>query len=92
MEDAIQGKTVDDAYAAADVLFFYSPLPGDHIHALVKSGEDIDVGEKLVVEAGGSGYFIASATTETKFQLEALEDSGGALAAATLIRCRVLAP
>lgn len=91
-EDALQGKTVADAYADGDRLFFYSPLPGDHIHALVKTGEDIDVGDKLVVEGGGSGLFVEAAGTETKFQLEALEDSGGALAAATLIKCRVLAP
>lgn len=84
------GKTVTDAYAAADVLFFYTACPGDHLHVLVKSGEDIDVGDKLVVEGGGSGLFVEAAGTETKFQLEALEDSGGALAANGFIRCRVL--
>jgi len=76
IEDALQGKTVDDAYASADVLFFYSPLSGDVVHALVKTGEDIDVGDNLVVEGGGSGKFVEAAGTETKFQLEALEDSG----------------
>lgn len=90
LEDALQGKTITTAYAAADVLFYYIPVPGDVIHALVKTGVDIDVGEKLCVEAGGSGYFIPAAGTEARYQLESLEDSGGALAAATHLRCRVL--
>lgn len=84
------GKTIDDAYALDDILFFYTPLPGDHVHVLVKSGEDIDIGDKLVFEGGGSGLFVEAAGSETKFQLEALEDSGGALAANTHLRCRVL--
>lgn len=92
VEDGLQGKTVSDAYADGDQVFYYNPVQGDHIHALVKSGEDIDVGDALVVEAGGSGLFVEAAGTETKFQLEALEDSGGALGANTLIRCRVVAP
>lgn len=91
-EDALQGNLITTAYAATDVLFFYVPLPGDHVHAFVKSGEDIDVGDNLVVEGGTSGLFVEAAGTETKFQLEALEDSGGALAANTHIRCRVLTP
>ena len=89
-EDALQGNTTTDAYALDDVLFFYSPVPGDHIHVLVKSGTDVDVGDTLVVEGGSSGLFVETAGTETKFQLEALEDSGGALAANTLLRARVL--
>lgn len=60
-----EGKTIDDAYAADDVLFFYIPLPGDHIHALVKSGEDINVGDFLDVEGAGSGKFISVAASAT---------------------------
>lgn len=89
-EDALQGKTTADAYALDDQLFFYSALPGDHVNALVKSGQDISEGDKLVVEGGGSGLFVEAAGTETKFQLEALE-SPGALAANTLVACRVIA-
>lgn len=89
-EDALQGKTVDDAYAVGDVLSYYVPLPGDEVQVLVKSGEDIDVGDKLVVEAATSGLFVEAAGTETRYQLEAIEDSGGALAANTLLACRVV--
>lgn len=91
LEDALQGKTVADAYAAGDRLFFYSPLPGDHIQVLVKDGQTIAVGDSLVVEGGTSGLFVEAAGTETKFQLEALEavsPSGSNL----LCKCRVVSP
>jgi hypothetical protein len=71
-EDALQGKTVAQAYAATDKLFIYTPIPGDHIHVLVKTGEDIDVGDYLDVEGSGSGKFIevaSSATAEYKLPL-----------------------
>jgi hypothetical protein len=88
-EDALQGKTVDDAYAAADVGFYYVPLPGDEIQVLTKSGEDIALGDKLVIEGGGSGYFVEAAGTETKYQVQALE-AKGVLGAHTLIAVKVL--
>lgn len=71
-ENALAGKTVATAYAAADLLFFYSPLPGDHVHVLAKAGEDIDIGDYLDVEGSGSGKFIkvaATATAEIKLPL-----------------------
>jgi hypothetical protein len=77
-EDALQGKTIDDAYAVGDVLFYYEPEPGDVIHALVKAAANIAVGDKLVVEGGGSGLFV--------------EAAGGALAANDHVKCKVLAP
>lgn len=92
IEDAYQGKTIDDVYTAGDPIFWVEPLPGDIVNALVKLGEDIDVGDTLVVEGGGSGLFVETAGTETKFQLEALEDTGGALAANDHVRCKVIAP
>lgn len=71
-EDALQGKTTIQAYAAADVLFFYSPVPGDHINAYVKLGEDINIGDFLGVEGSGSGKFVkvsSAATAEYPFAL-----------------------
>ena len=88
-EDALQGKTVDDAYVAGETGFYYEPIQGDIVQALVKSGENIARGDMLVVEAGGSGLWIEAAGTETKYQLKALE-APGALAANTLVECVVL--
>ena len=64
------GKTITDAYAVDDVLFFYVPQPGDHVHALVKSGEDIDVGDYLDVEGAGSGKFIeVSSSAQAEYKI-----------------------
>lgn len=84
------GKTITDAYAADDKIFLYFPQPGDVIHARVKAAEDIAVGDQLVVEGGGSGYFVEAAGTETKYQLEALEGPGTIDAGGEHVRCRVL--
>lgn len=64
-EDALQGKTIADAYAEADVLFFYTAQPGDHLHLLVKAGEDIDIGDTLAVEGDGSGKFVEVTYADT---------------------------
>lgn len=88
-EDALQGKTISDDYASGDQVFFYTPIKGDVVHVLVKSGEDISLADVLVVEGGGSGLFIEAAGTEDSFQLEAVE-AAGALAANTHVKCRVL--
>jgi len=88
-ECALLGKTTADAYALDDVLFFYTPLSGDNVQVLVKTGAELVIGSTLVVEGGGSGLFVKAGALAAG-QLEALEDSGGALAADTLIVCRVL--
>lgn len=86
----LRGGTVDDAYVAGDRAKLIIPNRGDRVLALVKSGEDIDVADDLVVEGGGSQLFVEAAGTEARYQLKALEDSGGALAANTLLLCRVM--
>lgn len=89
-EDAYQGKRILDPYVIGDRVFLYKPIPGDHIHAFVKSGQNIAVGDQLVAEGGGTGLWIEAAGTEVGYKLEALESSGGALAANTHIKCRVI--
>jgi uncharacterized protein YfaP (DUF2135 family) len=84
------GGTVDDAYAIGDTVPFVVPLPGDHVQVLVKSGQNIAVADVGVVEGGGSGLFIEAAGSESRYQVEFLESSGGALAANTLLRAVVL--
>jgi len=70
VEDALQGNTVATAYADGDRLFYYIPLPGDHIHALVKTGQNIAIGDYLGVEGSGSGKFIEVASTaEAEYKL-----------------------
>ena len=84
LESALNGKTIDDAYADGDRLFIYHPIPGDVVNVLVVSGEDIAVGDRLAVSTGGKFAETAAGN------LVALESSGGALAADGFIRARVL--
>lgn len=88
-EDALQGKTVADAYAAADLAFYYEPVPGDHVQLLIKDGETIAVGDTIVVEGAGSGLFVEAAGTETRYQAEALEAVSPS-GANGLCKCRIL--
>lgn len=90
VEDALQGRTVDDAYADGDQVFFYEPKNGDHLLVLVASGENIAVGDTLVPTGGGDGKFEEAGGSETRYAFEALESTGGALAADTLVKVRCL--
>jgi hypothetical protein len=82
-EDQLQGKTINDAYAVGDLAFLYTPIPGDHINALIKTGANIAVGDKITPEGGGSGLFIEAAGTEAQYRAKARESSSGVLAADT---------
>jgi hypothetical protein len=88
-EDDYQGKTVADDYAIGDVVFFYIPVRGDVINVLVKSGENLLIGDKVALEGGGTGLFIEGAGTEAQYMLESKETTG-ALGANTLVACEVL--
>lgn len=85
-----EGETVATAYALNDVVYMYHPVKGEVLNVLVKSGENIAVGDRGCVEGGSSGLFVEKAGTETRYQVQFLESSGGALAANTLLRARVL--
>lgn len=84
-EDTLQGKTVDDAYASGDNVFVHMALPNDVVQVLVASGQTVTKGVGL--SAGTNGKW----TTDTTLAAaEAMEGSGGALAADTLMRARCL--
>ena len=87
-EDALQGKTVSDAYAVGDTVFFYEPLPGDHVQLLVLEDEAIAIGDKLVPGLANTGTFI-EAGTEATFTAEALE-AVTATGGSALVACRIL--
>lgn len=81
-EDAYRGGTIDTAYASGDIGFIYEPVPGDHVHVLVKDGEVIAVNDTLDVEGSGSGLFVEMGSTETdelKLSEFKVHDSMGAV-------------
>lgn len=88
IEDALQGKTIDEAYVVGEICRYYVPRPGDHLYVMVKSGENIAVRDFGVIDE--DGYFVEAAGSEGKFNVEFLESSGGALGSDTHLRARVL--
>lgn len=91
-EDALQGKTVDDAYASTNPVSLVRALPGDRINAIIKAGENIAAGDLLV--SGGDGTLVERSATPTDaldqvviaVAAEALDLSAGG---ATAGRCAV---
>jgi hypothetical protein len=83
-----EGQNVETVYDAAELFSFYSPVSGEKVNLLIKAGENIAIGDKLVPEGGGSGLWVEAAGTEAKYA-EAMESSGGALAANALCKCRI---
>lgn len=85
-EDPYQGNLITTVYANGARLFLYNPNNGDRLHLLVKSGENVAIGDRFIVEGGGSGLLVEAAGTEARYAFEAVESSGGALAADTHIK------
>lgn len=63
LEDSLQGKTMDTAYATGDRCFLYVPQPGDELNVLLQdvsgTGDDHAVGDLLIPDTG-TGKFIAT--------------------------------
>jgi hypothetical protein len=66
IEDALQGKGIDDAFAADDTVRCWIPTRGDVVYGILADGQTIVKGE--FVESNGAGY-LRKHTPE--------EDSGG---------------
>lgn len=84
-EDVFQSKTINDAYAAADNAFIHIAKPGDVLQVLVASGQTVAKTNGL--SANSAGKWVVDAANPA---VESMEDSGGALAADTHMRVRVL--
>jgi hypothetical protein len=53
-EDAMQGKGIDDQYAASDKIQVWIPQRGDQVYAIVADGQDVSIGDFL--ESDGNGH------------------------------------
>lgn len=53
LEDELQGKGIDEAYAANDPVQVWVPYRGDEVYALIKDGENVAIGD--FVESAGGG-------------------------------------
>ena len=53
VEDELQGKSIDETYAAASPCQVWVPRRGDIVYAILKDGNDVAIGDFL--ESGGDG-------------------------------------
>jgi hypothetical protein len=56
LEDALQGRTIADAYKATEIVAFVSAEPGDVVYAWLNNGENVSSGDLL--QSGGDGTLI----------------------------------
>ena len=82
IEKNLVGQTISDEHAVDDGVQYYIPLPGEPFYALGLSGETLNVGTRGSFNAAGK--LIADVDGPVICM-----DAGGALAADTLLLCRV---
>ena len=77
LKDALQGKTVDDAYASGDQVFYIIPKRGDRLAVVLSAEQNRTVDDYLTYDSDG-GFRLAAATEERVFQLkETIDLTGG---------------
>lgn len=91
LEDALQGKTISDAYAADNPVSMIMALPGDELFLFLAAEENISDGDLLV--SNGDGHFkgVTAGTGDSEWVFaEALEDLDLTGASAAHIKARIL--
>jgi len=73
LEDALQGRTIDDAYASGETVSLVKALPGDHIYARLAAGESADPSEFLTSNADGTLKVASSSDIRIAVPLETLD-------------------
>lgn len=53
LEDELQGKTIEDAYAVGDPVQCWVALPGEEVYAMLADGQDVAEGAVLTSAGGG---------------------------------------
>ena len=88
-EDALQGRTIDDAYASAEQVFYTIAKPGDLIYGFLAAGESVDPSSFL--SSNGDGTFKEAGGTDERIAApeETLDNSASGASDARL-KLRVL--
>lgn len=74
LEDELQGKDIDETYAAGDKVNCWIPNRGDEVRAVLVDGENVAEGDFL--ESDGNGNLQAGSTEPVAIALEGLDLSG----------------
>ncbi len=54
LEDALQGRNRDTAYASGEIVTLIHAVPGDVVDVFIKAGESIAIGDKLICAGDGT--------------------------------------
>ena len=54
LEDELQGKGIDDAYAVDAIVQYDQYLPGDRVNAILADGETVVIGDRLMSAGDGT--------------------------------------
>lgn len=73
VEDALQGKTIDDVYAAGSRVSLLFAQPGDVVYAWLNAGENVVVGDKLASAGDGTLAKVAGGAVPLAVALESLD-------------------
>jgi hypothetical protein len=93
-EDALQGKAVGDSYTTGTLAGYILPRKGCEVHALLATGQSVNIGDELVSDGAGALQARGSAGSGvSEWQtigraMEAEDNSSGT--AAVLIKVRVV--
>lgn len=84
LEDELQGKTVDETYAADDQVMVWKPRSGDWVWAVLADGENVSIGDFL--ESDGAGNLQQGTTHPVAVAEEAIDlsQSSGAESSSVL--------
>lgn len=75
LEDALQGKTIADAFAANDQLPMVVAERGDVLYAYLHGGENASIGSKLSSAGNGAMRVVTGSDKEIAVALEAVNAS-----------------
>ena len=78
VEDALQGKTIDDACASGDTVSFVLAQPGEVIQAWLSGGESADTSEFLTSNGDGTLKVATSTDIRIAVPLENVDASDSA--------------
>jgi hypothetical protein len=73
-----QQKTIDDSYAADDVVSYEYPLPGDHYNILMATGNSATLGTSGLAPDAAGGYVVSATPANCEFLAgETLNNTSG---------------
>lgn len=73
IEDSLQGKTIDDVYAAGSLVRAVAAHRGDVIYGILNAGENVAVGDFLISDGNGTLKKTTGTPEHISVALEALD-------------------